>query len=187
MITWKCFGRKWPWPNRDALLSFDWKDWGYGWETSHIVAGIRPRFEASVLKLSMCLPKGLTAWDIILSRTMCDYRRGFGLDIGIIDYFTTRLGTTSNYSSIAEHHNSQITTTPTKSFPVRYVFTSHSLATASNSGNSSASRDQVVSERRIPTGTFPHRLPYRTDLSPLELLGTARADNTVHCRMLAVP
>jgi hypothetical protein len=57
----------------------------------------------------------------------------------------TRLGTTSNYSTIAELHNSQITTAPAKPFPACYAFTSRSLATASNSGDSSASRAHILS------------------------------------------
>jgi hypothetical protein len=63
---------------------------------------------------------------------MCDYRRGFGLDIGFIDHLYTQLGTTSIYSAIATLHTLQITTTHAKSFPACYVFTSRSLVTASN-------------------------------------------------------
>jgi hypothetical protein len=44
----------------------------------------------------------------------------------------------------------QITTVPSMSFPV-YVFTSRSLATASNNGDPSASRAHVLSERRLPS------------------------------------
>jgi hypothetical protein len=51
---------------------------------------------------------------------------------------------TSNYSATANLHNSQITTATAKHFPGFCVFTSRSLATASNSGNSSASRAQVL-------------------------------------------
>jgi hypothetical protein len=65
----------------------------------------------------------------------CDYRRGFGLDIGFIDHLFAQLRTTSNYSAIATLHNSQITTATAKPFPACRVFTSRSLATASNSGN----------------------------------------------------
>jgi hypothetical protein len=52
---------------------------------------------------------------------------------------------TLNYSANADLHNSQITTAPAEPFPACYVFTSRSLATASNSGDSSASRAQVLS------------------------------------------
>jgi hypothetical protein len=63
----------------------------------------------------------------------------FELDIGFIDHLYTRLGTTSNYSAADNLHNSQTTTAHAKPFPACCVFTSRSLATASNSGNSSAS------------------------------------------------
>jgi hypothetical protein len=51
----------------------------------------------------------------------------------------TRLGTTSSYSTVADLHNLQITTAPVKPFLRCCIFTSCSLATASNSGNSSVS------------------------------------------------
>jgi hypothetical protein len=40
---------------------------------------------------------------------MSDYRWGFGLEIGFIDHFNTRLMTTLNYSAIADLHTLQIT------------------------------------------------------------------------------
>jgi hypothetical protein len=46
-----------------------------------------------------------------------DSRRGFGLAIRFIDHLYTRLGTTRNYNSTANLHNSQITTAPAKPFP----------------------------------------------------------------------
>jgi hypothetical protein len=42
--------------------------------------------------------------------TSSDYRRGFGLEIGFIDHFNTRLANTFNYSAIADFHILQITT-----------------------------------------------------------------------------
>jgi hypothetical protein len=78
-----------------------------------------------------------------------DSRRGFELNIGFIDFFSTRLGTTSNYSAIANLHTLQITTAPAKPFPACCVFTSHSLVTDSNSGHSS--RAHALSERRLPS------------------------------------
>jgi hypothetical protein len=51
----------------------------------------------------------------------------------------TPLGTTSNYSAIADFHTLQINTAPAKTFPACYVFTNRSLVTASNSEDSSAS------------------------------------------------
>jgi hypothetical protein len=46
---------------------------------------------------------------------------------------------------------SLITTASAKSFPASCVFTSRSLATASNSGDFSASRAEILSERRLPS------------------------------------
>jgi hypothetical protein len=81
----------------------------------------------------------------IVTYYMCDYRRGFGLMNEFIDHLYTRL--VSNYSATANLLNSQITTAPAKSFPACCVFTSLSLETASNSGDSSASRAQVLSSQ----------------------------------------
>jgi hypothetical protein len=64
-----------------------------------------------------------------------------------IDYLHTPLGTTNNYSATTSLHNPQIVTAPDKSFPVCCVFTSRSLATACNSGDSSTSRVQVLSSQ----------------------------------------
>jgi hypothetical protein len=50
----------------------------------------------------------------------------FGLDIGFIDHSTTRLGTASNYSDIANLHTLQITTAHPKSFAACCVFSSRS-------------------------------------------------------------
>jgi hypothetical protein len=66
---------------------------------------------------------------------------------GFIDHFYTQLETTSNYSAIANLYTFQIITAPTKPFPACCVFMSRSLATASNNGNSSASRAQVLSSQ----------------------------------------
>jgi hypothetical protein len=46
----------------------------------------------------------------------CDYRRGFGLEIGFIDHFNTWLVTTNNYSAIAEFLDLQITIADAKPF-----------------------------------------------------------------------
>jgi hypothetical protein len=53
--------------------------------------------------------------------------------IGFIDHLYTPLGTTSNYSAIANLHNSQFTTEPAMPFIACCVLTSHFLTTASNS------------------------------------------------------
>jgi hypothetical protein len=58
-----------------------------------------------------------THWDICIVTYMSDYRRGFGMDTGFIGHLHTRLGITSYYSTTANLHNSQITTTPAKPFP----------------------------------------------------------------------
>jgi hypothetical protein len=65
---------------------------------------------------------------------------------GFIDHLHTWLGNTNNYSTTGNLHNSQITTVPAKSSQPA-VFTSLSLATASNSGGSSASCAQGLSSQ----------------------------------------
>jgi hypothetical protein len=95
---------------------------------------------------------------------VCDYRRGFALDFGFIDHLYTQLGTTSNYSALANIHHSQITTAHAKYFPARSVFTSSCLVTASNNGYSSASALwSYLNGDYLPAASFPHRLPYTTD------------------------
>jgi hypothetical protein len=71
----------------------------------------------------------------------CDCRRGLDWWMDLLTTYT-RHGTTSSYSATANLNNSQITAAPAKPFPACYVFTSRSLATAANSGDSSASRAQ---------------------------------------------
>jgi hypothetical protein len=66
---------------------------------------------------------------------------------GFTDYLYARLGNISNYSATAHLHNSQITTAPAKPLPAFGILTSRSLATASNSGDSSVSRAQVLSSK----------------------------------------
>jgi hypothetical protein len=44
------------------------------------------------------------------------YRWSFGFDIGCIDHLSIRFGSTSNYSAVANHHNSQITRPHSVSF-----------------------------------------------------------------------
>jgi hypothetical protein len=55
---------------------------------------------------------------------MGDYRQGFGLQIGFIDYCNTRIVTTLNYSAIGNLHNLQLTTGCVKSFLPAAVSTS---------------------------------------------------------------
>jgi hypothetical protein len=97
---------------------------------------------------------------------------GYGLENGFIDHLYTPLGTTSNYSATANFHNSQTTTAPAKPFPACCVFTTRSLATASNSGDSSASRAQVLCHShsyrsQLNCQSLPS-LPCRTQLNWLE-------------------
>jgi hypothetical protein len=68
---------------------------------------------------------------------------------GFIDHLHvyTRPEIISNCSAAANLHNLQITTASSKPFPACCVFTSRSLATASNSKDSSASRTQVFSSQ----------------------------------------
>jgi hypothetical protein len=59
----------------------------------------------------------------------------------------TQLRSTGIYSAIAYLYSSQITTALVKPFPTYWVITIHSLATASNGGDSSASRAHVLSSQ----------------------------------------
>jgi hypothetical protein len=52
--------------------------------------------------------------------------------------------TTRNYRPIANLHNSQITTLPANPFSECCVFTNHTLATASNSGDPAGSRTEIL-------------------------------------------
>jgi hypothetical protein len=86
----------------------------------------------------------------------------FGLDIGFIDHLSTQPVRTCNYSATANLHNSQIATAHAKSFPACCVFTSRSLITASNSGDSSASAlKSSLKGGSLPTDSFLPRLLYR--------------------------
>jgi hypothetical protein len=81
----------------------------------------------------------------------CDYRRGFGLDIGFIDHFNTQLVITFNYSAIDNFDILQFARVHARSFPARSVFTSSCLVTSPNNGYSSASRLKFLSEYRLPS------------------------------------
>jgi hypothetical protein len=117
---------------------------------------------------------------------------GFGLVNAFIDHLYTRLGTTSNYSATANLHNSQITTALAIPFPAFCVFTSCSLATASNSGHSSASCAQVLSSQP-PVQNTTLSLPCRTQLNSslqlpwLWLLGTDHIENAVLLLLRSCP
>jgi hypothetical protein len=99
-----------------------------------------------------------------------DYRLGFGLDIGFTDHL--QVVTTNNYNTIAISTLYKITL----SFPARSVFTRRFLIMASNSGDSSASAlKSSLNGGSLPTDSFLHRLPFRTDLvAPVVFLITPR-------------
>jgi hypothetical protein len=71
----------------------------------------------------------------------------YGLMNGFTDHLYTSLGTTSNYSTVANLHNLQIINAPAKLFSSLLCLHQLSLETASNSGDSTASRTQVVSSQ----------------------------------------
>jgi hypothetical protein len=77
--------------------------------------------------------------------SVCDYRRGFGLEIGFIDHLYTGLGTTGNYTATANLHNLPITAAPAKLFQsaVLQPFPDNGF----NSGDSSASFAQALSSQ----------------------------------------
>jgi hypothetical protein len=67
----------------------------------------------------------------------------------------TPLGTKGNYNAIANLNTLQITTAPTKPFPDSCVFSSRSLARASNTGHSSASRAQFLPSPTLIQNSLP--------------------------------
>jgi hypothetical protein len=81
-----------------------------------------------------------------------------------INHFHAQLRTTSNYSVTAHLHSSEFTTAHTKPFPACCVFTSRSLAAASNSGGFSASRAQVLLST-VNSGTLNPILSCKCQLS----------------------
>jgi hypothetical protein len=97
----------------------------------------------------------------IVTNLGCVTVDGFGLVSGFIDHLYIQIRTTSNYSAIPNLHTLQTTTTTAKSFPALCVFTSRSLETASISGDSSASRAQVLpSEPPVQNSTLNYQQNY---------------------------
>jgi hypothetical protein len=87
------------------------------------------------------------------------------LETGFIDHLYTSPGTTSNYSVIANLHTLQITTASDKPFSSLLCLHQPFLATASNSGDSSASRAQVLSSRPpAQTSTLNRQLSTRLSI-----------------------
>jgi hypothetical protein len=72
---------------------------------------------------------------------------GFGLVNGFIDHLFTWLRTASSCSTITNLHNLQITTALAKPFHACCVFTNHSMASASDVGNSLSLHAQVLSSQ----------------------------------------
>jgi hypothetical protein len=98
-------------------------------------------------------------------------RMRFLLDTGFIDHLHTQLGTISNCSAIVNLHTLQITTAHAKSFRACCVFTSRSLITASNSGDSlSSALNSSLNGSTLPTDSFLHRLTELTWLPQLSSL-----------------
>jgi hypothetical protein len=87
-----------------------------------------------------CMLRQSCCNNIVTCLGMCYYRRGMDWILDLL----TPLGTTRNYSAAVNLHTLQITTAPAKAIPACCVLTSRSLAAASNSGYSSASRAQVL-------------------------------------------
>jgi hypothetical protein len=97
------------WRTCDVYL---WSPLAHRWHIQD-VHGSNPSRKPTVLpKIVMILHSSLP---YILSCAWVT-RRGFGLQIGFIDHFNTRLVTTLNYSTIADVHSLQITTAHAKSF-----------------------------------------------------------------------
>jgi hypothetical protein len=112
----------------------------------------------------------------MLSHVYVTIGGGFGLDIGLIDHLRTQLGTTSNYSAVANVRTLQITTAHAKYYPTCYVSTGRFLVTASNSGDSSVSAlKPSLNGGSLPTASSLHSIPYKTDfVAPVVLLITPR-------------
>jgi hypothetical protein len=96
---------------------------------------------------------------------------GFGLEIGFIGHFSTRLVTTLNYRAIADLHTLKITTAHAF-FSVCCVFTIRSLVTATNSGDSWATALTSLLSGEYPTNLLsPHF--QRSLITPVVLLMTS--------------
>jgi hypothetical protein len=99
---------------------------------------------------------------LILSRICVWLSTGFWIGYWIYWHSYTRLGTTSNYSALADLHTLQITTAHAKPVPGCCVFTSHFLVSASSSGDFSA---QVLSGWRLPSNYLFSSSENRTELT----------------------
>jgi hypothetical protein len=86
---------------------------------------------------------------------VCDYRQGIDWITTFVEHLYTQLVTKSNYNAIADVHTLQIITAHAKHFPACCVLTSRSLATASNTGDSSATRAQVFPSPTVVRDGLP--------------------------------
>jgi hypothetical protein len=82
-------------------------------------------------KIGFCV--GSVDDEVHIVTCMSDHRRGFGLEIGLIDHFHTRHVNTLNYSAIADIHTLKITTAHVKSF--QSAFSSRFPVTDLNNGD----------------------------------------------------
>jgi hypothetical protein len=88
---------------------------------------------------------------------------------GVLDWILDFLATYTHIA-ITDLHNSQITTAPAKPFPAYCVFTSCSLVTASNSGDSLASALKSSLNGRSLPGLFQLSLFYTASHTELTWL-----------------
>lgn len=103
----------------------------------------------------------------------------YGLVSEFIDHLHKPLGTTNNYRATGNLHALRVTLENTKSSPALIVFNSRFLVTDINSGDSSASRAQVLPVRRISRNwnlfefqsrlTIPCRAQMNNQLSTLSI------------------
>jgi hypothetical protein len=94
------------------------------------------------------------------------------MDIGFTDHFNTRF---------VIFHTLQVTRAHSRSFTARSVFTRRFLVTASNDGYSSASvLKSSLNGGSLPTPSFLHRIPYRTDfVDPVVFLITPQHGQSI--------
>jgi hypothetical protein len=73
---------------------------------------------SSILKMEAASSAGTS---VNILTCMCDYRRGFGLDIGFIDHFNTQPVIPLNYCAIFDLHNLKFTREQSIVFLVCYL------------------------------------------------------------------
>jgi hypothetical protein len=96
--------------------------------------------------------------------------------------------TTRNYKQLQRHRRrSQITTASAKHFPAFCAFTSRSLVTASNTGDSSVSRSQVLSLQTTLQNWLgrPNYLPYNASARTTVEKPLSKSNSTLSCVSVA--